>query len=286
MVPGELSRGRKLVAALGMLGTAGGASYMLMQSGMHSHWLALTFIALLAGSGVALTRGSVLTQILARGVAWLVMFPTLVYFVGCAVFGRSPEIELAALSFTTAIALLAARPSLTTPSALRDFSPNAWRRLFLTGGTITAGTAMTLAAVGAGEAASTYGSIPVGIGLAALAATMLGSVVGVIKMRGWGVLLGGLVSLVMFALAAVGPGHAALGWTVLGLPTLLGFIAPIILARLGLAPAPPSAPSMGVGLDAPIHVRIAIDEQMYADYRVEEPLEEAALAPRKAVLRV
>jgi len=240
---------------------------------------------MLAGSGLALTRGSVLTQILARGVAWLVMFPCLVYFVGCAVFGHTPELEVAALGFSTGLALLAARPSLTTPSALADFAPNAWRRLFLTGGTITAGTAIGLGGAGIAEMTHAAGSSLVGIGLAAVASSMLGAVVGVMKMRGWGVLLGGLTSLGLFGVAALAPRQETMVWTVLALPTLLGFIAPIVLARLGLAPAPPSTTSARIALDAPTHVRVALDEPMYADYRVEEPLDEAALPVRKRVLR-
>lgn len=235
MADEEITRPRKLVADAAMVGTAAiGVALAIHAAPKDLEWLPVVpFAAVFALSGLGLTRGSIVTRVLARGAAWSVLAPTLGYAFLKTASGGTPAIAAIGAAATTAVALAVAAPALGTRAMRAEFSPTAGRRWFLTGAT-AASAAGLLTALGAlARFSDSWGSLPSAMMFAALAAGYLGSVYGLLRMRGWSVLLGGLTSLALLALSFLDTASAAPGWIFGSLTLLAGILAPVGLARVG-----------------------------------------------------
>jgi hypothetical protein len=221
---------------------------------------------------VGLLRRGVLPQVLSRGVAWVVCLPALAGVAESLLYGRVPDFTGGAFAASTGAALLLSWPNLHTGEARREFAPVAYRRTFL-GGAVASAAAGTVAALG-GLGNLVWGQPRVGLELGALAAVMLATTLGVVRMRAWGVLLGLLTSVAMLVAAALHLNDfMAWGFALAALPGLL-LSAPLLVSRLGpQAPARlpvPARPSVV----APPPVRVRIEE-----FPAEDPGADAAWQP-------
>ena len=231
----EISRARKLMADAGMVVTAAvGMAVTVHVAPDDLEWLpAVPFAALYALSGFGLTRGSIVTRVLARGAAWSVLAPLLGYALLKTASGGTPYLPAVGAAATTAVALAAAAPALGTRAMRAEFSPTAGRRWFLTGATAASAAGLFTALGALARFTERWGSLGSAMMFAALAAGYLGSVYGLLKMRGWSVLLGGLTGLVLLALSFVDTAYAAPGWIFGSLTLIAGILAPVGLARVG-----------------------------------------------------
>jgi hypothetical protein len=213
------------------------------------------FLGLVGGAAVAgSSRRSATAQVFARGVAWAVAAPMAAAVL--AILGVDGRVERlpALLAATSAASLWLARPALSTPWARAQFSPTAFRRLFLGGMT----SAVAVSVLSAGLAVALLSdSMPERVGLvfAALSLGLFASAMGVARMRGWGVLLGGVTSLaVLVASPVLGP--AALVFLAAALPGAL-LVLPVLLSRWGRDRPDESRALVRVGGAAP-RVRVAV----------------------------
>ncbi len=140
----------------------------------------------------------------------------------------------------------------------------------------------------AGVEALFFGPTLGSVGALALAASLLASAVGVVRMRSWGVLLGVLTSMVTLGAAALaGDLGLSLGLVLAALPGLL-LAAPIVASRVRPV-GPEASPSPPVRLAAtpaleepepPFRARIDAEACDIPAGHVAEPLE--AKDPRSA----
>ncbi len=186
-------------------------------------------------AALALLRRSILAQVLARGVAWVVFLPAADEVFSSAVSGRLPAWSAAALAGTAGAALLLARSNLETPEARREFAPVRYRNVFLAGAVASAAAGVVTAA--ASLESMLGGGLP-RPWLAVLCAAMFATTVGVVRMRAWGVLLG-MVTGVGMLVATLAHLHdfTAVAWALGAVPGLL-LSLPLLLSRLQLEPAP------------------------------------------------
>lgn len=222
----SISRRRRAAASVALAAAGAGLAYpalTLADSGVD--WPLLAMAGLVAAAGVGLSRTSIVPQVLARSVAWLVLVPTASALGFELLRGHRPEGLLAWLAACSASALLLARPALQTQEAHAQFGPVAFRRWLLASSTVSA--AFGVLAGMASCAALVFGNLGVGVGAGALAAALTASSVGVLRMRAWGILLG-LATATAALVAAVLPGTyaPALVWAslpglMMGLPLLL-----------------------------------------------------------------
>jgi hypothetical protein len=235
-----LSRGRRLLGAASL-----GAAAAVLATFVTWDKAVLGLAALVGAGAIALGRRSVFSQVLGRGVAWLVLTPSLLGVLASLRHGHLPDARTALFCASSAAALLLARPALHTAEACADFAPVRYRRLFLAGAVASAmtGAGATLFAAWAMR----WGEVRIGLGLGALGVGLLASAVGVVRMRAWGVLLAMLASLATLAAAALlsggeGPAFAlalaAIPGALLAAPLL---VARVEAARGGRARAPGSA---------------------------------------------
>jgi hypothetical protein len=190
----------------------------------------LVFAGIVGIGAVALGRRSVLSQVLGRGVAWVVLAPMLAGLAESLSHGRLPDAMTVFLGATSAGALLLARPALHTPEAQAEFAPMRYRRLFLAGAVASA-TGATSVATFAVEALR-WGEMRPGLALGALAVALAGSAVGVVRMRAWGVLLAMGTSVVTLGAALLsGNELLALGLALAAIPGAL-LASPLLAARL------------------------------------------------------
>lgn len=231
----EIGRLRKLGAFVMMAGSAGLVAKEAF-SPWGVEWLLLAFAGVMTAAGVGITRRSLVVQVLSRGAAWIVLLPCLLVGAFSLLRGSAPPAELMGLLIGTASALLLARPMLHTKEALASFHPRVFRRWFLGGSTATSATAL----VTGGVALETIRHHQWGAAAAfgALTLALLASAIGVVKMRGWGILLGALTSVVLLLSAAFLSRAEGLALALAATPTLFMHVLPVLLARaVGGAPA-------------------------------------------------
>jgi hypothetical protein len=224
-------------------------------------------VAAVVGVGAAgFARRSVLAQVLARGIAWVVLAPMLANLADSLGRGRLPDAHTVFFAATSAGALLLARPTLHTDAAKAEFSPVGYRRTFLAG---------AVASVMTSVVAATYAFEQLewvnrghGLALFALGAALLASAVGVVRMRSWGVLLGMVTSVAVLG-AALFSGNllSAVGLALAAIPGAL-LASPLVAARLrrstsGLPAVPRAsmAPRLSVSDDdvaPPFFARVAM----------------------------
>lgn len=284
----EPSLVRRLAAAGSLAAVAAGTAW----AGLHENMfvsLRVGFLALAGVVGLAsvgLLRRSVVSQVLARAVAWVVLLPMGMSAVESLTMGRAPELETLFFGGASAAALLLARPMLHADAARAEFGPVAYRRWFLAGAVAQATVGIVTAMAGAGGLL--FDGAPSAVAVLALAATLVASAVGVVRMRSWGVLLGLLTSIVTVGAAALaGDFAASVGLALAALPGF-ALAAPIAFSRLRpvapvASPSPGARPARVAALDEaepPFRARIDDGACDIPAGHVAEPLE--AKDPRSA----
>jgi hypothetical protein len=171
---------------------------------------------------------AVAAHVLARGVAWATLWPSL----GALVFSR--ELSLTSLTCTSwtqcdvlaGLALLAARPLLDAPEARGAFAPVACRGWFLA-------AAVGCAAVGTTDAWNVLplGQVDVAWSLAGFA--LLAAAWAVARMRAWGVVLGAAASACFLAHAATESFFS--GWSD-GVVAIPGLMLPLLVLMARVVP--------------------------------------------------
>ena len=236
----------------------------------------LLFAAVVAAGAASLGRRSVLAQVLGRGIAWVVLTPMLLGTAESLWRGHLPDTRTAFFLATSAGALLLARPSLHTAEAKASFSPVAYRRLFLAG-SVAATTAGSVAGLFAVEALR-WGEVGAGLPLIALAAALLASAVGVVRMRAWGVLLAIVTSAATLAVGVLsGNEFVAFGLALAAIPGAL-LASPLLAARLAQHRSSGNARSE-------LRARVPDDATPVVRTRVEVPaLADEALQPAQLVV--
>jgi hypothetical protein len=234
-------------------------------------WGLVGMAALTGAAAVGLLRRGVLPQVLSRAVAWVVCLPALAGVAESLLYGRVPDFTGGAFAASTGAALLLSWPNLYTDEARREFAPVAYRRTFL-GGAVAAAAAGTIAALAA-LGNLVWGQPRVGLELGALAAVMLATTLGVVRMRAWGVLLGLVTSVAMLVGAALHLGDfMAWGLALAAVPGLL-LSAPLLASRLRAEPPTGPVPARSRAV-APPPVRVRVEE-----FPVEDPGADAAWQP-------
>jgi hypothetical protein len=226
----------KRVAASALLGAT---AVDLASLAHHGGWdRAMLAVAALIGVGAAgFARRSVLSQVLSRGIAWMVLTPMLIGLADSLGHGHLPDAHTVFFATTSAGALLLGRSALHTDAAKAEFPPVAYRRVFLAGA-VASVMASVVTAFFAAEQLE-WRNRGHGVALVALSAALLASAVGVLRMRAWGVLLG-MVTAVVALGAAVFSGNelTAVGLALAAIPGAL-LASPLLAARLrGAVPRP------------------------------------------------
>jgi hypothetical protein len=270
MEPLAVPPSRRLLASLSLGASAVGLGWLAATDWLLGGWSMAGVTALVAAGAIGLSRRGVVTQVLSRGVAWVVLTPMFFALADAIRGGRLPAAGEVFFAATSAGALLLARPALHTQAARAEFAPHAHRRLFLAGAVASA-TAGIVAGLGA---AGTHS-----FALAALGIALLASAVGVARMRAWGVLLGIVASVGSLGAALMVRDITEIVWLALAAAPGLMLGATVVAARLRGAgpPSPTAAPLRVASLQVevePVRARVAV--------ATESELEPRALAARVA----
>lgn len=239
-------------------------------------WLLLGGVAAVS---VGLVVRSLVAQVFARAAAWLTFVPSLATSVVLGVYMlRESAGEAAMAAFPAAgvalgsgLALFLSRPMLHTEDARARFSPRVYRRWFLTGAMASAAASILSATTAFGIGGS---ALTAATAFGALAAALAGSAIGIVRMRAWGVLLGGATALALLVAACFqGDAGMSIVLALAAVPALFFAILPVMLARLT------DSPRARVGADAyePARIRIATEDAVDP-----ELLEGEEIAPRAA----
>ena len=205
---------------------------------------------------------SVLAQVFARGAVWFVFTLALLETLA----RHAHRFTSGSIALAAGATLLVSTPLLHTERARAEFAPVRFRKLFLAGAT-SAVALSALPLVGA-YFFLTQGQVADGFGWLALAAGLLGSAIGVVRMRAGGVLLGIATTTVLLCAAAVMPSWRNL-LLLLATPGAL-LALPVALARLG--PSGEDRVDAGpvrIGAFAPAAPRIADDPGTVEDSDLE-----------------
>jgi len=246
--PATISRRRRLGASAALVATAGGLAAVAVHDLQWVEWSLLAFAGVVAAAGVGLARRSMVTQVLSRATAWLVLAPSAIVTAVSTLGGHAPDLAATGLALGSGAALLLARPMLDTADARAQFDPVSYRRWLMAAATASASAGIVTGVVGLD--AMRWGSgVGTGLGLGALALALLGSALGVVRMRAWGLLLGVATSL--SALLAALLLHDARG-VALALTAIPGLMLalPVLLAGRARAQA-------ARGSATATHVRVA-----------------------------
>lgn len=260
-------RVRQLAAAAMMAGLSADAVYRVTQARTGPYITeAVAEVFLFGLAAIAYTKRSLFGQVVARGVAWMMLVD-----VATAYLERGSMALWAPFCILAcAVSLVLTHPLLHTDEAKAAFAPARFRRLFLAGSTATAamaGGAFYYAAFGV------YNEIPMMAGFCGLLGlTLLLAVRGLLGMRTWGALLGGLASIV--CLASV-PFWYLESMTIqtLGLaaaPALLLWILPILVARSTRVRVAPELVAVGAE-DVRVRVGGAVEDEEELEPLEEEP---------------
>jgi hypothetical protein len=279
---------RRIAAAGSLAAVAAGIAWAGVQESMFVSLRVGRFgvAGMVALASAGLLRRSVLSQVLARAMAWVVLLPMGLGAVESLTTGHAPPLESLFFGGASAAALLLARPALHTDAARAEFNPVGYRRWFLAGAVASAMTAIVTGLAGA--EALFFGPALAAAATLALAAALLASAVGVVRTRSWGVLLGVLTSMVTLGAAALaGDVYLSLGLALAALPGLL-LVAPIVASRVRpvdpvASPLPAARLAATLALEEPeppFRARIDAGACDIPAGHVAEPLE--AKVPRSA----
>lgn len=274
-----MGRGRRLAAGASLLATAGGFAWLGVRHFDWIDWHMLAFAGSVAVAAVGLTRKNIVAQVLSRSMAWMVLLPTGVVAAVEAMRGHLDP-GVAAFAATSGAALLLARPMLHSEEARAAFHPHKFRRTFLAACTVASTIALVVGMTAYEGLRS--GHFVEGIGLGALAASIVASAVGVLRMRAWGIALAALSALVSLVSAMVVGGGAGVVLATTALPGVL-FLLPVLLAKLGVGdvPAPPAAGMTYARIatgdaELPSRVRVATEDEASEDEAAAVPAARAA----------
>jgi len=180
----------------------------------------------LHAAALALASRSLVANVLARGAASFVLIAHLT-----RTWGHGPTLASTTFAVALGAALALTRGRLASPDARATFAPVRFREPLLFGA-----TAMATAATGAAFFAVLLWQSRLALffnsGLAALLAL---AVVGCLRMRAWGVLLGGAVSLGCLALTPFFGAANAVTLGAAAAPALLFWVGPILATRTRVA---------------------------------------------------
>ncbi len=264
---------RRAGASLAMGATAVGVGVMVARSPFLGGYDMLP-AAVMAVAAVGLSRRGLVTQALSRGTAWVVFAPTLIVTIASLWMSHRVEHEAALMAAGTGAALALGHPMLNTDEARAAFSPVRFRRWFLASMTATAAAFLSGGYFALDAARGSH--VGAAVGLGALCLSLLASLVGIARMRGWGPLLAGVTSVAALLAAAILGGATGVGVALAAVPGLL-MTAPLILSRL--IPAPASAPG-------PVATRVALDTpEPPTRVRVAPIVDAEATASAEAPLR-
>ena len=273
-----------------MVATAGGVLYAGIADLQYIEWLLVASAGVLAAAGVGLSRKSIYAQVASRAAGWVVFAPMAMVAVVSTLAARSPELGALGLAATSGAALLLARPMLHTAEARAEFAPARFRKWLLAGATSSTATAAITGVLGfdALHRALNWGhGHAIAAGFFALTASLLMSAFGVLRMRTWGILLGGLTSFGTLLASAILGGPAGLALSLVAMPCLLFFVLPIVMARRERNAAPVRVASFEDAMamraeELPSRIRV-VDDEFEIDDRDELALHhESAEGPRRA----
>lgn len=226
--------------------------------------------AILAGGAAAMARRkSLVSQLLGQSAAFAVAAPTLLAVLSRVLGGHLPGIASVALAAATIGAIVLTRPTLHSTEAEATFAPIRYRRWFLAAATAAGSVgigALAVAVLGfaAGATAAGFGFVLMGLaGLAAAIAT--------VRMRGWGVLLGGASALGTLAVAATMHDMQAFALATTAIPGAM-LAAPVIGTALGLLRAEPvrsRVADFGGQATTEAHVRVDVGEEAWEEIEPE-----------------
>jgi hypothetical protein len=221
-----ISPRRRLAGAAALATTAGGLAAIAAHDVQWVEWGLLAYAGIVGVAAVGLARRSMTAQVLSRATAWTVLTPSLLVAVISTLTGR-PEWMAAALAAGSGGALVLARPMIHGAEAKAKFAPTSFRRWLLASATASATAGMV---TGLFALESLRWQPVTAIPLLALSLSLIGAAVGVVRMRAWGILLGGLTSVVTLIAATLM--HDPAGVALL-LTTLPGFmlLLPVVLAK-------------------------------------------------------
>ena len=269
-----MSRLRKVAATGSLLATSAGLLALAIDR-FFIDWPLVAFASLVGVAGLGLSMKSLVLQIFSRATAWIVLAPTLAITVVMALKGTWPDPTAAGFMLGSGAALLLARPMLHSDEAKEAFAPVAFRKTLL-----AASTASSAAGIITGIAALetfTHHHPLAGIGLSALALSLLASAVGVVRMRAWGILLGGATSFLALLTALAMHDEAGFAIGLASLPGLLLTLV-VVLARLGPSRTTQPVVATRVAADDFVRVRVANDAELDEELELDGPSAKAARA--------
>lgn len=260
-----ISPRRRLLGSAALVATAGGLAAIAVHDVEWTEWGLLACAGVVGAAGVGLARRSMSAQVLARGTAWTVLVPSALVALVSTLSGGHPEWMAAALTAGSGGALFLSRPMLHTAEAKARFAPNRFRRWLLAASTASVTTGLVTGLFALDAMRWHPGA---GIPLLALSLSLIGSAVGVVRMRAWGILLGALTSAFALLTAAAFM-HDAEGLA-LALTAIPGFmlLLPVLIAQRDRArdeTAQKYRVAAHVSSDAPARVRVATSASSTSD---------------------
>ncbi len=235
-------------------------------------WGPFVVAAFVGAAAYGVGRASALSQVVSRGIAWAALAPAAVVL-WLEATEHDGRVDAWTLVFTATLAfgLLVSRPLLHTERARRDFHPVAVRRSLLAG---SIGSVAASMVAGFGALASYDMHQKGATGLAAAALALGASAVGVVRMRTWGVLLGGLTSAALLVSSLSSHGELALLFALAAAPGAW-VVTSVIFARLR-PETRPLAPVRVAEL-TPVRTRVAVED----DFLEELSASRTDAAPRR-----
>lgn len=259
-----MGRGRRLAAGASLLASAGGFVWLSLQSAPDwIAWRGLAFAAGLAAASYGVTRKNIFGQILSRGLAWVLFAPCAIVGIMELLKARLNEPAVTMFGLASGLALLLARPMLNTDEARDAFAPTKFRRSFLAVCTAAVATGIVTGIVGWEMLWSS--EVMSGLALGALGTSMLASAFGVLRMRGWGIVLATLNAILSLVVGAFVGHSEGFVLAATALPSLL-FVMPIVYAKLDVGES-----------SATTHTRIADEEALPARVRIDASFKESEL---------
>lgn len=274
--PAEVSVARRVAASAAMLGTAGTFGWLAWTTRHFvTDWTLVGFTGLVGAAAVGISRKSLFPQLASRALGWAIFVPAAMW-AGLSTMGGRPDALGVVMALTSGASLFLARPLLSTKEAYASFAPTSFRNWFLSAATAMTGMAgiFGLMAWEMARPHSIVGSILAGLTSLALAS----SVVGVLRMRAWGVLLAIATSLGMIGSMAFMDAGGAFGMALAALPGLLMGV-PVAVAMRDRAKADRVrvATIAGDAEALPSRVRVAVEsDDALEDERPLEPPRQAA----------
>lgn len=255
-------------ASLGL--TSGALAYAAIASSAHGviAWELLVAAGVVGVAAVATGARRLLPNMFARGAAWAVAVPAALTMAFMGADGHVNAL-LSAIAGTSALSLALSRRSLSTPEARSDFAPVVSRDWLLA----SASASLACGAIAGFLTLEQLRFGHLGVGPVLFTLAFVASAVGVLRMRGWGLLLGGATAIASLTLAAIANGSASLLFALTAVPGLM-MLAPIVRAKLGAsAPTHDASVSTRVAddvvretVDAPARVRVSrVDAEPDAD---------------------